>query len=760
MLPSALAFLAGTCLLFSCHRLPETAGLLAILITVVVCSCLPRLRVAGVLLAGFGWAAWHAVQLSALQLPADLEGRDLLVRGQIEGLPERLAEGHVRLRLHIDTYHSADGWLDLAIPVRLNWYRQAPEMRPGERWQLQVHLKAAHGFANPAGFDYQRWLFAQRIRTTGYIKQAASNRRLPVTHAAGPEQLRYRLSNYLQQLPVDNPQRALLRALAIGDRAGMSSQQWQLLQRTGTSHLLAISGLHVGLVAGLVFFLVYKLWPWLGGARLWPSPRVAALAAMTAALAYALLAGFQVPAQRALIMVWVWMLSILLGVRSRPWQVWALALWLVLVIEPLSVLMAGFWLSFSAVALILYLSGGRYGHVGRLRQLLTMQLSLVAGLTPLLWLWFQQASLIAPLANLVAIPWVGFLVVPLLLLGLLLLPMSSTAADSLLTLVAQMLDWLWRFLQLLDLGVAVQWHAPPLGAMGLALCSIGLLLVLLPRATGVRRVAVAMLLPVLTAQPERPASGDIWLTLLDVGQGLAVVVETRRHALVYDTGPAFPGGFDAGTGVVVPFLQQRGQHQLDRLIISHSDNDHSGGGRSLYRQFPSYQVDSGEPQTIRWAAAADCRRQLPWQWDGVQFEYLPTPPVSGGNNASCVLKVTSVDGRSVLLPGDIERSVEAALLADEPGRLAANVLVAPHHGSRSSSTPAFIRAVKPDWVLFATGYRNRFGFPKADIVTRYRVAGARLLNSATAGAISVSIEAGHEVRVEGWRRRHKRVWQR
>lgn len=758
MLSSALAFLAGNGLLFSGQHLPDHMGILTLSSAAVVCLCLPRLRLVGLFVAGFCWAAWHTLQLSAVQLPPELEGRDLQVRGQVVGLPEQLSKEHTRLRLHITAYGTHGVWRDFALPVRLNWYRQAPDIHPGERWQLQVRLKAAHGYANPGGFDYQRWLFAHRIRATGYIRKSATNRCLRHAPPWGPQQLRYQLSHYLQQLTLDVHQRALLRALAIGDRAGMSPKQWQLLQHTGTTHLLAISGLHVGLVAGLVFFLVNKLWSWLGGARRWPAPRAAALAAMVAALLYALLAGFQVPAQRALIMVWVWMLSILLGVRGQPWQVWGLALWLVLLIEPLSVLTAGFWLSFSAVALILYLGRGRHGDAGRLRPLLALQLKLMVGLTPLVWLWFQQASWVAPLANLLAIPWVSFLVVPLLLLGLLLLPLSSTAADGLMTLAAQALDGLWAFLQWLDPGAPALWPAPALTTMSWVLGAIGLLLVLLPRGAGVRAVAVIMLVPTLTTAPERPAPGDLWLTLLDVGQGLAVVVETARHALVYDTGPAYPGGFDAGTAILIPFLRQRGYHRLDRLVISHGDNDHSGGGHSLLRRIPVYQVDSGEPQAVPWANATDCHHQPPWRWDGVQFNYLRTPAAASGNNASCVLKVTTADGRAVILPGDIEQPVERALVVHQADQLAAEVLIAPHHGSRSSSTPAFIRAVKPAWVLFATGYRNRFGFPKADVVARYRAAGAQGMDSATAGAIDVRIETGRELRLVGWRQRRARLW--
>jgi competence protein ComEC len=760
MLPSALAFLAGICLLLHSQRLPDDGVIALLALALPLCLCSRRLRWPALVLAGCCWSAWQAAQLTAIRLPPALEARDLQVRGQVREVPEQLAEDRLRVLFQIDSYLSERGWQALLLPVRLTWYRGAPAMNPGERWQLQVRLKAPHGLANPGGFDYQRWLFARGIRATGYVKPGAGNHCLAQTPIPPWQRLRQRLAADLEQLDLPPTQRALLRALAVGDRAAMSPTQWDLLAHTGTSHLLAISGLHVGLVASLVFFLVEQLWRRLGGGRWWASPRAGAVAAMLAALWYALLSGFQVPAQRAVVMIWLWMLALVLTGRAQPWRVLGLALWVILLLDPLSVLAAGFWLSFSAVALILFLSRGRYARGRRLQRSLAVQIGLVAGLTPVLWLWFQQASPTAPLANLVAIPWVGFVVVPVLLLGLLMSLLSPAASEALLAVAGWSLDALWRFLQLLDFGVAAQWYAPPLAPLGLMLSAVGLLVLLLPAATGLRGAALPLLLlPVWAAKPDRPAPGDLWLTLLDVGQGLAVVAETRRHVLVYDTGPAFPGGFDSGANVLVPFLRQRGYRRLDQLIISHGDNDHSGGAASLYRQFPAASVHSGEPRSIQWASVSDCHRQTDWQWDGVRFEYLSPHAATTANNASCVLKVTAADGRSVLLPGDIEQPVEAALLEMHPARLAARVLVAPHHGSRTSSSTAFIAAVRPDWVLFATGYRNRFGFPKADVVARYTAAGARHADTASAGAISVRIIAGKAIHVEGWRQQHRHLWQ-
>lgn len=759
MLSAALAFLAGICLLFCCDRLPGSAMLAAVALALWPAWRLRRRlgRWPLLLAGGFCWAGWHAGQVIAMQLPAALEGRDLMVRGLVTAAPEHLSHAHLRLRLRIEAWRSGDDWQPTVLPVRLNWYRESQDVQAGERWQLRVRLKRPHGLANPGGFDYERWLFAKAIRATGYVRRDAANRCLSVSSAPW-ERLRGRLAKYLQQLDLPAAQRALLRALALGDRAGLSAAQWQLLQHTGTSHLLAISGLHVGLVASLVFLLAERLWRWPGGARLCPAPRVAAAAAMLAALAYALLSGFQVPAQRATIMVWLWMGAILAYGEVRPWPVLALALWITLLRTPLAVLTAGFWLSYAAVALILFVCRGRHGGGRRWRRTLQVQLGLFAGLTPLLWLWFQQLSPLAPLANLIAIPWVGLLVVPPLLLALVLLPLSTPLANALLSLAAMSLHGLGEFLQRLDFGDTAQWPAPPSDGTGLALLTLGLLILLLPAATGIRSLGVLLLLPALTATAPRPATGDVWATLLDVGQGLAVVVETRRHLLVYDTGPAFPGGFDSGSQVVVPFLRQRGYRHLDRLVISHGDNDHSGGGKALLRALPAASVHAGEPVAIPWARAADCRRQPGWHWDGVVFAYLAGSGAASGNNASCVLKVTARDGRSLLLPGDIEQSTEAALLAGRRARLAAQVMVAPHHGSATSSGSDFIGAVNPAWVLFATGYRNRFGFPRPEVTRRYRNAGARSVNTAQAGAVAVHIEAGRAIRVQSWRRRHPRLW--
>jgi competence protein ComEC len=758
MLYSALAFLAGICAFQYCSELPGAGGW-----WLAVCAALaffrsPWLRVAGIAAAGFLWVWWHASQIAGIQLPAELEGGDVRVEGLVQGLPERLDDGRLRFRFLIERFSEDGRWQTLGLATRMSWYRQPADVHAGERWQLLVRLKQPHGFSNPGGFDYERWLFAQGVRATGYIRGGELNRRTALAKQYSVQRLRQRLSAHLQELPIAQPMRGLLRGLGVGDRSGMSADQWRVLQRTGTSHLLAISGLHVGLVASLVFFLARKGWSVLGRPLRWPAPRIAALCAMFAALAYAMLAGFQVPAQRALIMVCVWMLAILWQGRPEPWRVWSLALWMILLFDPLSVLSAGFWLSFAAVALILLLTAGRSGRHSRWQRLLTVQLGLVFGLTPLLWAWFQQISLSAPIANLVAIPWVGFLVVPVLLAGIVCLPVSLQLGDWLLGLSADLLSILWWLLEQLAVLPVNLWQSPAVSDLWMLLFAVGVVGALLPRALSLAPVSMLLMLAVFRLDPERPDSGELWFSLLDVGQGLAVVVETRHHVLVYDTGPAFSSGFNTGESVIAPFLLQRGYRHVDRMVISHSDNDHLGGAQAVFERLDVFAIESGEPGAIGWARATWCQSGHQWVWDGVRFEYLAPFDREQGNNGSCVLRVEAADERVLLLTGDIEDRIEQQLVRQRYRQLAADILVAPHHGSRTSSSEAFVEAVRPDYVLFPVGYRNRFGFPKAEVVERYRAIGARMLDSAESGAVQVRVEAGKPLQVLAHRQRSKRYW--
>ncbi|HFD92230.1 MAG TPA: DNA internalization-related competence protein ComEC/Rec2, partial [Gammaproteobacteria bacterium] len=468
--------------------------------------------------------------------------------------------------------------------------------------------------------------------------------------------------------------------------------------------------------------------------------RAAALAALASATLYAALAGFSVPTRRALIMVAVAMGVVLLQLRWRRSDALVLALWGVLLWDPLSVMEAGFWLSFAAVAVILYAMGGQgerrrhWWRRGRLHGAVAL------GLAPLSLLFFQQQPLLAPVANLVAVPWVSLLVVPMVLAGALCLPWAPGTGQFLLQGGADLLALLWPVLEHLAAWPAVRWqHAPPPWSAAVSIAGLGLLLA--PRGLPGRWLGALWLLPLFFSLPPSPAPGSVRFTLLDVGQGLAAVLQTRHHVLVYDTGPRYSASFDAGGAVLVPFLRSQGVERVNLLIVGHGDNDHLGGARSLLREMPVERILSSVPSRL--AGARPCHAGQAWQWDGVSFRMLHPGADSelDGNDASCVLHV-STKGPGILLTGDIEKAAERALLRREGQWLRARLLVAPHHGSRTSSSEPFIDAVAPEHVLFPVGYRNRYRLPAEAVVARYRRLGARLWDSARHGAISVVLDAG------------------
>ncbi len=759
MLYSALAFLAGVCAFQALGALPGAAGYGLAAVLPGLASRRLWLRVAGIAAAGFLWCWWHAAERLAVELPAELEGRDLLVQGVVQGLPERGAPERLRFRLQLERYRTHDGWRDLELPARISWYRDAPELGPGERWQLLLRLKKPRGLANPAGFDYERWLFAHGIRATGYVRAGGANRRLPGAPVGLIARCRGYLAERIAAAAGSAESAGLLAALGVGERSGMQPAQWDVLRNTGTSHLMAISGLHVGLVATLVFAAVRKGWSRWGDVLRWPAPTVAAVAAMVAALGYALLAGFQVPAQRALIMVWLWMLALLWSAKPDPWRVWGAALWVVLLLNPLSVLMAGFWLSFGAVAWILYLSLGRCGRASRWRSLVGLQMALVLGLTPLLWLWFHQVSVIAPLANLVAIPWISLLVVPVLLLALVALPIVAPVGELLLRVAEQLLAVVWWWLEWLASFPAVLVPLPLLPVGLVAVFGLGLLCLLAPKGVPLRLVGLLLMLPAAALQPERAGQGDLWLTLLDVGQGLAAVLETRSHVLVYDAGPAYPTGLDSGASVVVPYLQQRGYRRVDRLVISHSDNDHLGGGEAVFRRLDVQQVQSGEPRShcLGTLQPLSRRAAVGMGWGAVR---VPGADAAGPRQ-QCLLCVARRDrGRA--------RGTAARGYRTAAWRTGCSARTGSASGPRSwlrrtmavalHPRPAFVRAVAADLVLFAVGYRNRFGFPRPDVVQRYLRSGATVLDTAQSGAIQVRLVAGQSVQTIAYRDRVPRYW--
>ena len=744
MRTGTLAFLLGVLLLQQLTTLPPLAWAWGLLLSVPLAFILKpcwHLPLWGV--SGFLWSLLVAQQILAEALPEHLVGQDLLIEGQVASLPV-VGAHHVRFEFAVQQARS--GATPVTVPgrIRLNWYRSETVPKAGETWRLLVRLKQPHGFRNPGGFDYEAWLYQHRIRATGYVRQADLNQRLASDGSYPLQRLRQAVRDRLASVLHDSPVAGIIMALVVGDRSAIGAEQWQHLQHTGTNHLMAISGLHIGLVAGLTFLLGQRLWRYSGRGMLWlPAPKAGALLALVSALGYAALAGFSIPTQRALIMVTVVMLALLTSRPITPSRTLSLALLLVLLFDPLAVLASGFWLSFAAVTIIFYGLQGRLGHLPRWRQGVRIQWWISVGLFPLVIILFQRASLLAPLANILAVPLVSFLVVPLALLGTMLLPLHSGIATVLLHLASGCMQGLMGLLAWLAELPFASWSGAAASGWQAGLALIGVIMLLAPRGWPARSLGGVLLLPLLVGLPAGIPSGMARFTLLDVGQGLAAVVETRHHTLVFDTGPRFSPRFDTGEAVVVPYLRQRGRRQVDHLVISHGDMDHIGGADSLLTLLPVKTISSSVPDKLVPWPVTPCRRGQAWEWDGVQFQFLHPPAGSlpGRNDASCVLKITAGD-QAVLLTGDIEKAAEQRLLQQTDDDLHADILVAPHHGSNTSSTPAFIRAVDPAYVLFPVGYRNRYGFPRPAVVQRYQQAGVQMLDSAGAGAIHFDLGQG------------------
>ncbi len=715
---------------------------------------------------GFLWTLFHAQHILSHALPADREGTDVVVEGMVAAIPER-HDRMIRFEFAIDALPRDGQAPAVSIPVpmrvRLSWYEGSPPLNAGERWRLRVRLKRPHGFANPGGFDYEGWLYRKHIRATGYVRADPSNRLLESGTAHYPlQRLRQILGERIMAALPARELGGVIVALAIGDYQHIERTQWEVFRRTGTTHLVAISGLHVGMVAALLFILVRRSWGWMPGAALrWPAQHAGAVAAMAAALSYAALAGFAVPTQRSLVMIVTVMAALLLRRGHTLIRTFTVALLLVLIYDPLAVMDGGFWLSFGAVAAILFGmsarsgAGGWWWRWGRVHVLVTIALA------PALLLLFQQLPLASPLANFIAVPWISLIVVPLVLIGTALLMLLPTIGAAVLQFAAFLLELLWPLLDAVAAADWAQWsqHAP--GGWGLAVALAGVVLLLAPRGIPGRWLGLLCFLPGLMLLPPRPAPGESWLTVLDVGQGLAVVVRTHAHVLVYDTGARFSPDFDAGGAVVLPYLRSQGVRAIDTLLISHGDNDHVGGAEALLRQMPVRRLITGADAAPVGAGtvAEACADGMSWTWDAVRFEIIHPPADSNlkRNDASCVLRVRS-GATTILLPGDIEAQAEARLL-DSGHDLAAQILVAPHHGSITSSTHAFVRAVAPRYVLFPVGYRNRWNFPHAQVRSRYQEVGAMAFDSARHGAVTIRLSsAGAMDAPQTYRQARRRYW--
>ena len=737
------------------HQLPRMSSLarFALWVSIAGAVCAMHIRVA---VLDSPWVG-HAADPNSSETPhASAAPVELLATIQVVGLP-KIEDDRLRFDARLLSVDSPQAnparWEGRRL--RLSWYSaQAPSLLPGERLQAELRLRRPHAQVNPGSFDFERYALQSGLSAVGYVR--ALRQRLPDAGAASVDRLRWRLAERIDQLAPAGSAR-FIRALSLGDTRALGEADWALLRKTGLSHLMAISGLHVGLLAALGALLMRGLTTLGGFWRHLPRPLWCALGALSLALPYVFLAGFGLPARRALLMLVVLLLAILGRRRLHPLQGLALAALAVVLLDPLALLGAGFWMSFVGVLwLSLCLPETGESPWRWAGSLLRAQWILGLGLLPLGVLFFAQTSWIGALLNVIAVPVIGFLVVPLALLGT---ACSSipVLAGPILALAHWLIDALWALASWsAELpGAASSWPEP--SVFSLLLAGLGVLLLLMPWRFPGRWVAPLLLLPLAWPRLETLPAGAVRIQVLDVGQGLAVWIETRQHSLLYDTGPAFRHGGDAGEQTIIPALlaQQKGAPQW--LLLSHGDLDHAGGLPSLFDHFGPIPGFSGEPNRLGMRAA--CAAGMRWRWDGVDFAVLHPPRYFPelGNDSSCVLRVSS-GPHGLLIPGDISADVEQRLLNRQPESLASDVLLLAHHGSKHSNQSAFLDAVRPRLAIVSAGADNPFGHPSADLLRQLKRRGIRVLATASSGAISISWAPDHALQWQQARKQAPYFW--
>lgn len=703
------------------------------------------------ILLGVLAAVWHGQTYLDERWPTERHGEELWVRGQVVSLPE-LAVAHDRPdrrergedKIWRFSFEPEDA--NLPKTMRVSWYRTEEVVRGGDCWNLRLRVRTPRGSFNPSGFDYEGWLYQRGIAATATVKDGET---CVAGNASRILRWRQTLREHLAAWLPAHPALPMVAALTLGDDSAFTDADWDAFRLTGTSHLVAISGFNVAIVATLAFFLFRWLWVLIPRAALWlPAQKIALVASAFSGLAYSLLAGWDSPVQRAALMLMALLLAAAFDRLGAPSRVLALVWFLMLLVDPPASLSPGLWLSFGAVAAIFFVSSGRLRRGVGWREAVWLQLMLSVVLAPLTVLFFHGAALLGPPVNLVAVP-IMVVLTPLVLFAVLLALFVPAAGVPALAAIADLLMHLQQGLAWIAQQWAQSWlpAAPPAAAIAMAL--FGALLLFAPRGWPGRWLGLLCIAPMFLQAP-RPPSGGLEIAAIDVGQGLAVVVRTAHHALLYDAGPAFEDGFDAGESAVAPYLLGLGIRRLDLLLLSHGDNDHAGGVpavRRLLRVDRELGTDGSEP----------CRDGQRWEWDGVRFSLLhPDDATWSDNNGSCVLKI---DGSfSALLAGDIEKGAEQRLLAAHAQALKADLLIAPHHGSKTSSTEEFVRAVAPARVIFGAAWRSHYRHPRPEVVQRYVDVGALPSVTGVSGTVRIWRDGEGRLAIEEWRPKAARFW--
>lgn len=749
--PIALALLAGIC---ACLALPAPAPVAILAALMLVGAGVlwrwPRFAMAAVFALGFALAGLHAAHALHVQIPATPATVDMTLTGRIASLPRQ----EPRRTVFDFVVDEAPASAVAGRSIRMSWYADrthaAPALHAGERWQLPARLRAPRGLRNAGAPDGEMHAFADRLAATGYVHGDG----VRLSGLAGIDGWRDATSARIGQA-VTTPSSRFIRALALGDTRFLADDDWTLLRADGLTHLIAISGFHVGMVAGVAALLVRLLWRLLPMLALrMPARIAAAVAGLVAAIGYAAASGFSLPTVRTLVMIGVVALAQVARRNIAMPQVLATAAIAMLLVDPLSVISAGFWLSFAGVVWLLWCMP-RSG-ISAWKELLMAQGVATLGLLPLTVVLFGQASVAGPVANLLAVPWWSLVVAPLSVAGVALDTMHPTLGALAWRLAAWCFDLAWPAFQTLGSSRFALWHLPEATLPAVAIALVGAFWLMLPRTTPGKPLALLLWLPLLYPDLHRPPQGALEVTAIDVGQGLSVLVRTHHHVLLYDMGPAVPDGFDAGERSVLPTLYAHGINHLDRLVVSHADMDHVGGLAAVRRELPADDLQAPAGSGV--VGSRPCLAGQEWVWDGVRFVFLHPPPLFPylANDSSCVLRIEGHDG-TVLLTGDMSSLIERKLVDEDPAAIRADLVFVAHHGSRHSSDPAFVTATHAREAVFSTGHANRFRHPDDVVVERWRDSGARTWNTADTGAVTFRIEAGGIV-ARAQRQASPRLW--
>jgi competence protein ComEC len=748
---TACAFVIGVCVPAWLPALPSVSLLIALSLLALLGVWRDlRWRIVAALLLGFCWAAYSGSAALQLRIDDADAGRDLQLSGTVVGLP-RTDLNPPRFEVMPDAQSRDAG---IRGRVRLTWYADVPELHPGQHFEGSVRLRAPRGVENPGGFDFSRFALEQRLAATGYVRAGSIGTPLSLSWTGRVDRLRERIAAIIDAKVSDRPVAALLRALAVGDQRGVQEAEWETLRVTGTGHLIAISGMHIGLVAAfgaLLFASVYRLWPRL--ALYLPRLTFAASGALIWATGYSLLAGWSLPVQRTLIMIVVVLAARMLRRQVSMPQSLSLAAVLVLLWDPLAVLGAGFWLSFIGVMGLMWALPDAGQGSAQVRSFGRAQLAMSLGLLPITIAFFGQGSLIGPLANVVAVPWITLLLVPVLLISIAVSLVLPTMGAAQLGVAAWLLQPLWKLLAWMAQWPGASWYFAEPAPWVLLLALLGAAWLFMPRGTPMRALGLFLFLPLLLPRLNAVPEGDARISMIDVGQGLSVLVQTQHHQLLFDAGVRSRSGFDMGEAVVVPTLHALGVSRLDRLVLSNQDADHAGGRDAVLRAFPEAAVHIG----IESDPAPRCETGQSWDWDGVHFEFLHPPQYfpDEGNESSCVLRVQARHGVA-LLTGDIGEVIESRLLHDMPEKLRADLVFVPHHGSRSSSSADFVAATRARLVFNSAGRDNSYGHPHPDVKARWQGAGAEWIDTAGSGFSTVLLSRTDDVQQR--RLRRPRYW--